>query len=259
MILALLSFGGYTTIVSLSEEAREPKQNVGKAIIFTALLAGFVFVISSYALTIGWGYNNMAAFAALPLPGFTVIQAKVGLVAALILAVIVLSANLNAVNGQMVNVSRLVYRMSRDRIFPTYLGKAHPKYQTPYTALLFLTVVSTIVMIAAYFLITPMIDAVFLLATFATVGTIMVHTMTNVSLIPYSIRRHEFRPVVHLLLPLVGSGLILYALYASLYPFVYPYYLAPIGIAIWSVIIIVYVLFHVRKRSDAGEIGKFTL
>lgn len=259
MILALLSFGGYTTIVSLGEEAKAPKKNVGKAIIFTVLMAGLVFVVTSYALTIGWGYNNMAAFAALPLPGFTVINAKIGLAATIILSVIVLSANLNAINGQTVNVSRLVYRMALDGIFPKSLGKAHKKYQTPYISLFAISGISAIVMLIAFFTITPVIDAVFLLATMATVGTIMVHSITNISLIPYYARIKEFKLIFSALLPIVGTVLILYALYASIWPPVYPYYLAPIALTIWSPLCVLFIMFRIHKRMDVDSIGKFTI
>jgi len=259
MILALLSFGGYTTVVSLGEEAETPKKNVGKAIIFTVLMAGFVFVITSYALTIGWGYKNMAAFAALPLPGFTVVNAKIGLVATVILSVIVLSANLNAINGQTVNVSRLVYRMARDKIFPKFLGEAHKRYQTPYTSLFAITGISAIVMLITFFTITPLIDAVFLLATMATVGTIMVHSITNISLIPYYARIKEFKPIFSALLPIVGTVLVLYALYASIWPPVYPYYLAPIALAVWTPLSVLFIMLRIHKRMDVDSIGKFTV
>ena len=259
MILALLSFGGYTTIVSLGEEAKSPKKNTGKAIIFTVLMAGFVFVITSYALTIGWGYSNMAAFAALPLPGFTVVNAKIGVIATVILSLIVLSANLNAINGQMVNVSRLVYRMSRDQKFPQYLGKSHKKFQTPYISLIVITGISAIVMIIAFLTVHPIIDAVFLLATMATVGTIMVHSITNISLIHYHTKIKEFKLVFSALLPIVGTALILYALYASIYPFVYPYYLAPIALAIWTSLCLIFIMLKIHNRDDVDTIGKFTL
>ncbi len=259
MIFALLSFGGYTTVISLGEEAKQPKKTVGKAIIFTVVIAGLVFVVSSYALTVGWGASNMAAFAALPLPGFTVIKAKVGLVAAGILAFIVLSSNLNAVNGQMVNVSRLVYRMSRDGVFPAALGKVHPKYKSPHISLMALTLVSTLVMVAAFLTVHPLITAVFLLATFATVGTIMVHTISNLSLIRYY-RGKGFNVLLHGILPIIASVLILYALYVSVYPFVFPYYLAPVALLIWTVISIVFiVIFNSRHKDMLGAVGKFTL
>ncbi len=259
MILALLSFGGYTTIVSLAEEAKEPKKNVGKAIIITVVAAGIIFVITSYALTIGFGFKNMVAFSQLPLPGFTVVEKYAGLAGAAILAIIVLSANLNAVNGQMVNVSRLVYRMSRDGVLPHSLGKAHHKYKSPYNALTSLTIISTGVMIVTFLTIKPLIDAVFLLATFATVGTIMVHTLSNLSLINFY-RKQKFRFIVHGVLPIVGSVLILYALYASIWPPVFPYYIAPIALVIWSIAAIVYVFLFSRKNKENLEnIGKFTL
>ncbi len=259
MIFALLSFGGYTTIVSLSEEAKNPKETIGRAIIFTVLLAGGVFIITTYAMTIGWGYTNMAAFAALPLPGFTVVKMKVGIVAAFILALIVLSSNLNAVNGQMINISRVVFRMARDRVFPEKLGSVHPKFRSPYMSLIALTIVSTVVMLLTYAVISPLIDAVFLLATFATVGTIMVHTLSNISLIRFSIKIKEFKVLLHGILPVAGTLLILYALYASVWPAVFPFYLAPIALIIWTVLSILYVQWISHRKLKLEDVGKFTL
>ena len=259
MILALLSFGGYTTVVSLSEEAKEPKKNVGKAIIFTIILAGFIFVLTSYAHTIGRGYSNMANFALLPLPGFTVVKAKIGIIPTIILGIIVLSSNLNAVNGQMVNLSRVAYRMSRDGILPKSLGKAHPRYQTPYISLIALTLISTVIMVIVFLLVTPAIEAVFLLATMATVGTIMVHSITNISLIPYSLKNKDFKVFITGLLPVLGTILILYALYASIWPPIYPYFIAPVLLIVWTVICILYIVLVINKKTNIEEIGKFTL
>lgn len=259
MIFALLSFGGYTTVISLSEEAKKPKETIGIAVIVTVVLAGIIFVISSYALTVGWGANNMAAFAALPLPGFTVVDSKIGIVAAGVLALIVLSSNLNAVNGQMVNISRLVYRMSRDGVFPPWLGKVHARYRSPYTSLLFLTVVSTVVMLVAFYFVQPLITAVFLLATFATVGTIMVHTISNVAMMNYY-RKRRFSILLHGILPVIASVLILYALYVSVYPFVFPYYIAPVALLIWTLLSLGFVFVFSRRHADRlRDVGKFTL
>ena len=259
MIFALLSYGGYTTIVSLGEEAKQPKKTISRAIIFTVVLAGIIFVITSYALTVGWGVNNMSAFAALPLPGFTVVDSKVGILAAGILAFIVLSSNLNAVNGQMVNISRLVYRMSRDGVLPSWLSRVHVRYRSPYTSLIFLTMVSTVVMLIAFFLVTPLETAVFLLATFATVGTIMVHTVANAAVINYY-RKRKFSILFHGILPVLGAVLVLYALYASVYPFVFPFYIAPIALLLWTLFSIGFIFSFSKKHPDKLQgAGKFSL
>lgn len=93
----------------------------------------------------------------------------------------------------------------------------------------------------------------------ATVGTIMVHSITNISLIPYYARIKEFKPIFSALLPIVGTVLVLYALYASIWPPVYPYYLAPIALAVWTPLSVLFIMLRINKRMDIDSIGKFTV
>lgn len=56
---------------------------------------------------------------------------------AIVLACAVLGAVCTGINGFYIATSRLLLSMARGRILPSWFGDIHPKYRTPYKAILF--------------------------------------------------------------------------------------------------------------------------
>jgi len=61
MIFAILAFIGFEASAPLGEEARNPRRTIPQAVILSALLIGIFYVITSYAATVYFGPNDMAA------------------------------------------------------------------------------------------------------------------------------------------------------------------------------------------------------
>ena len=59
-----------------------------------------------------------------------------------VLACAVFGAVLTGINGFFIAASRLLLSMSRSRILPEWFGKIHPKYHTPYNAVLFIVIIT---------------------------------------------------------------------------------------------------------------------
>ena len=79
MVLAIFSMSGSSAVVTLGEEAKQPRKNIKKALLISFLITGVVFVLTSYALTVGWGISKMSTFFSSSVPGLIVTDKYIGL------------------------------------------------------------------------------------------------------------------------------------------------------------------------------------
>lgn len=131
----LFAADAWNNVTFLSEEVRDPRRNVPKA-----LLLGTSFVCTLYLLT-NVGYLN-----ALPIediaqaPQDRVATAAVDALApggfgAGLMAAIILVSTFGCLNGLILAGARVLYAMSRDGLFPSALARVDERSQIPVTAL----------------------------------------------------------------------------------------------------------------------------
>jgi len=124
------SFTGFDGISNLSEETKNAERVIPLAIFLTAFLGGMIFIASTYFLQLY--FPDISRFkdpeASQPEIMFFV-AGKAFQVGALIFSTVtVLASGMAAHTG----VSRLMYVMGRDGVFPTrFFGYIHPKWRTP--------------------------------------------------------------------------------------------------------------------------------
>ncbi|MCL2883509.1 MAG: APC family permease [Coriobacteriia bacterium] len=85
-------------------------------------------------------------------------------------------ACLASANGCINDSSRALFSMSRDTLMPDFFSAIHPKYKTPYRAILFL------VPIAAVFGLTGLLDQVI---TFSIFSAVMVYILTSIIMMKF--------------------------------------------------------------------------
>jgi len=143
--IAVLSFLGFDGISTLSEETKDPTKTVGRATIAALVILGLIFMLETYmAALVHPKYAGLD-----PDMGFFDIAKEAGgsfLYYLLIIVNVIAAGIANALAAQSA-ISRILYSMSRDKLLPgsSFLGKIHPKYQTPFNATLFVGVLSIIV------------------------------------------------------------------------------------------------------------------
>lgn len=124
------SFTGFDSISTLSEETKNPERVIPLAIFLTAFIGGTIFIISTYFLQLY--FPDISRFtdpeASQPEIMFFV-AGKAFQVGALIFSTVtVLASGMAAHMG----VSRLMYVMGRDGVFPNrFFGYIHPVWRTP--------------------------------------------------------------------------------------------------------------------------------
>jgi amino acid transporter len=128
--LAALSFLGFDGITTLSEEARNPEKDIGRATVLVCLVAGSLFVMQSYLAQLAWPeYRTFSPVET----AFMDVGLRVGGTPLFyaISFVLVVGGIASAVTGQA-SASRLLLGMGRDRLLPPRIfAYVHPRLGIP--------------------------------------------------------------------------------------------------------------------------------
>ncbi|ERK72676.1 APC family permease [Leifsonia aquatica] len=171
-----LSFLGFDAVSTLSEEAKNPKRDIPRAIMLTTLIGGAIFIVVSWLGALV--FPDWRDFANVDSAGVD-LMAKVGgtFLTSFFVAVYVVGAFGSGMTTQ-VSVSRIIYSMGRDRVLPGIFGKLHSRFHTPWVAAIAVSIVSLLSLVLT-------LDVA---ATMISFGALAAFSMVNLSVI----RHHLF-------------------------------------------------------------------
>ena len=248
MIFGLTSFIGYGGSAPLGEEVKHSR-NITKALMLGVTIVGSVLTEVAYALTVGWGINNMATFANSSIPGIIIYTEYMGIAGGLLLALFAFNSAFSDSVAMQSNAGRVYFAMGRDGILPRFFSYVDPKRITPTKALAFVGISSSILAIFSGFIIgyysgvTPQMmlsssainnqifnalsNAFDFLTTIALVGFIVAHFINNTAVMTLFSRLHGVKEsvkgfIVHYILPALATVVFAFVLYESIYPPVFP-------------------------------------
>ncbi len=258
MIFSITSFIGYGGSAPLGEEVKHPKQ-ILRALTLGVFIVGAVLTEMAYAIVVGWGVNRLATLTNNPnpdvqtIPGIIVMGLYLGIIGSLGLFLVAMNSAFSDAVAMQSNAGRVYFSMARDMVIPKWFAKVHPKFHTPYRALAFIGTVSSISAILVAFtmfainglnpiqalttttanptVLQALSDTFEFLTTMALFGMVMTHFLLNTSLITLFYRLKEkhkeklhsiFHILQHYVAPAVATGILGYALYASIWPPVFP-------------------------------------
>ncbi len=130
--LIYISFFGFEIISSASEEIKNPKKTVPKAILLSLFIPMLIYV-GVVLVSVGiLDYQTLGTSAA-PL---VLIAGKVlGSYGLLFVLIAGLLSTTSALNATVLTASRETYAMGRDGYLPGKIFRLHPRFKTPYTAI----------------------------------------------------------------------------------------------------------------------------
>lgn len=157
--VGMIAYTGIETISNMSEEAKDAARTIPRAVgLVVAAVLGLYLLIPIVALSAmpvvhtAAGYHTElgSKFADDPILGIVenlglsggpteVLRYYVGVLAAVILLI--------ATNAGLIGVSRLTYSMGQHRQLPEGLRQVHPKYRTPYIAIIIFAGVAILTML----------------------------------------------------------------------------------------------------------------
>lgn len=198
--IAILGFLGIDGLSTLAEESKNPRRNIGLAMITTLILIGSIFMIQGYVSALA--HPNYADLD--PDMALFQIASEIGgdtFMTALIV-ITVLAFGLSAALSMQSAVSRVLFAMSRDKMLPKFFSKTHKTYNTPINTIIFMGILS----IGVAYLVSPSV-----LMLFINFGAITAYMLLNLAVIIYFFikqkRKNNLKEVFsYLIFPLIGFG-----------------------------------------------------
>lgn len=201
--IAAYSFLGFDAVTTLSEETRDARRTIPRAVVLVVAIGGTLFVVVSYVMQLvhpGAAFDNAQASAYLmsvQVGGITYANV-VNLVAAVAGVASCLAVQLSS--------SRLIFIMGRDGVLPNRIfGRLNAKTKTPVLAILATACMAFVGLGLDLETATGFINF----------GAFLAFTAVNVCVIAYYIRNRTVRrlnPLRFVLLPAVGACVTLFLL-----------------------------------------------
>ncbi len=130
--LIYISFFGFELISSASEEIKNPKKTVPKAILLSLFIPTLIYV-AVVLVSVGiLDYQTLGTSAA---PLVLIAQKVLGSYGLLFVLIAGLLSTISALNATVLAAARQTYAMGRDGYLPGKIFRLHPKFKTPYTAI----------------------------------------------------------------------------------------------------------------------------
>src|SRR2546423_3271486 len=134
-------------ICAMSEEVREPRKILPRAIYGAAALIAAIYVIATVALLVILPAESVdvrnGVFQAISGGSAILGIAWFGMLAALLVTV----GNAGGVGATVAGVARVPFVAGIDHYLPAFFGKIHPKWKTPYISILIQAVISAAILV----------------------------------------------------------------------------------------------------------------
>ncbi|OBB59886.1 Putrescine importer PuuP [Mycobacterium sp. 852013-51886_SCH5428379] len=168
-----LSFLGFDAVSTLSEEAKDPRRTVPKAIMIATIVSGVIFIVLSYVAQMVFPSNEFEDVDSGSLD--VMVAAGGAFLNALFTAAYVAGATGSALTSQA-SVARILFAMGRDGILPRKVfGHVSVRFSTPVYAILVVGVISLLAIV---------IDLA-MLASLVSFGALVAFSVVNLSVIKH--------------------------------------------------------------------------
>jgi amino acid transporter len=258
--LAIYLFIGWENSAMLAEETVNPRRNVPRALITGTLVIGVLYVLLAYSTEIAF-HDNAEAIGKSAIP--FVDAFKTSATGALLLAYLagltsIFSSLIGAVNSQ----ARILFSSGREGLLPALFGKVHAQHKTPHVATwTFVLCALAMVLVFGYAYASDPVTLFGEAGTLGAIPIIVIYLLTNLALPVYMFKHHrtDFRALKHLIVPLLGSILMLFPLYGLVEPGqTYPFNLYPYWALALLLLSVAYGVALARTAPDlAGRLGSY--
>jgi amino acid transporter len=210
MLFSILALTGFEAPAPLAEETRRPSRFISQAIFASLMIVGVFYVFMAYASAIGWGTENLSAFAADGAHPYNVLARKLWGPGWWLVFFALLNGALAVAISCTNAATRVMYTMALAGTLPAALRKIHPVHKTPSRAVH----VHQILQIGSFLLIGMVFGAskIFdFLGTITAFAAIALYIPANIALTAFVRREHpsDFNLWRHGIVPIVGTVFLL--------------------------------------------------
>ncbi|SJN09782.1 amino acid permease-associated region [Leucobacter sp. 7(1)] len=185
MVLGILGFVGFSSADALGREARNPHTAIPRAIMWSAVVVGVLYVFAAYTQIAVLG-DDLGTVASplqainerIGMPGWFAPVLVFG-VAASFFAVVVAPLNV---------VGRIVYVMGKEGIMPERFGRTHEQHLTPHRVLLIAGPAAIVLDVILLLAGTHPMDIVVWVDTYGTYGYMVAYALVAIAGVVYTTR-----------------------------------------------------------------------
>jgi len=130
------AFTGLELVSSMSEEVRDPRRTLPRAVFGAGALIAFMYVAGTFAILTLVAAGDLdpksGVFHAITAGSIVLKVGFLGVLAALLVSV----GNAGGVGSTVAGIARVPFVVGIDKYLPSAFGKIHPKWKTPYISIL---------------------------------------------------------------------------------------------------------------------------
>jgi APA family basic amino acid/polyamine antiporter len=133
LIFVLFTYGGWNEMAYVAAEVRNPQKNIVRALVIGTLAVTVLYLMVNGAFLHALGFEGMRASQAVATDAVSRQFPRMG---GVLISLLVCVSALGAVNGLTFTGARISYALGQDYPLFRGLGRWHPRFETPATALL---------------------------------------------------------------------------------------------------------------------------
>ena len=255
-VFAALSFVGFEGAATLSEETRNPRRTVPRAILLSTLMVGLIYVFCIWAEVNGLGIEatNQLTGASTPWNDLAATFAPWA-------SPLIILASISSMFAVMVNsnngIIRILFSMGREGMLPRWLGHVDPKRRTPTNAVLLQGLFSVVVALGVGAVAGGLTETAGgsnvygYLGFLLTLGILPVYILTNLAAMRFLYKGEGFNWLTHLVLPGLGALMMIALLIGQIAEnTTQPYASFPWVIIVWVLVVTAAAFWIGRRRPE---------
>ncbi len=129
-----VAYGGLLNISSIAEEIKDPQRTLPLGLILSLLITTLFYVAVVFT-TVGLVEPAELDNSLTPISDGAAVS--MGFIGLIVLGIAAIFAFVSTANAGIMSASRYPFALSRDKLYPDLFKKVHPKFRTPYVAILF--------------------------------------------------------------------------------------------------------------------------
>src|SRR5262249_48009589 len=133
LVSILWAYDGWADLSFASGEVKDPQQNLPRAIILGTLAIIVIYLTTNIAYLY---VNPIGAVAQSRLVAADTMLALFGRAGVVLVSMFVMISSFSSLNGSMLASPRVFFAMADDGLFFETIARVHPRYRTPYVAIL---------------------------------------------------------------------------------------------------------------------------
>lgn len=138
--LIFFAYGGYARVTTVAEEVKDPSRTIPKAILLALALSTIFYL---FVGVVAVGIANWQTLEASQSPLADAIAVTGNSAAVLVVSLGAMISTASVLLMTILGLSRMTFAMARNGQLPRLLSKIHPRFQTPYAAILITGLLST--------------------------------------------------------------------------------------------------------------------